>query len=60
LRGVFSDIDTRAVLRLPGTQPDDILDAYVAAWTAQRWLARMPLRLGGDLDVRGLHMEMIA
>jgi predicted RNase H-like nuclease len=36
LRGVFSDVDAHAARRLPGTQPDDILDAYVAAWTASR------------------------
>jgi predicted RNase H-like nuclease len=60
LRGVFSDIDARADGRLPGTQPDDILDAYVAAWTAGRWFAQTHIRLGGDLDARGLRMEMIA
>ena len=60
LRGVFSDIDALAVPRLLGTQPDDILDAFVAVWTAQRWFARTHLRLGGDLDARGLRMEMIA
>ena len=60
LRGVFSDIDARSALHLPGTQPDDILDAYVAVWTAQRWIAHKHLQLGGDLDARGLRMEMIA
>ena len=60
LRRVFPDIDARVVLRPAGTRPDDILDAYVAAWTAQRWIAHTCIRLGGDLDARGLRMEMIA
>lgn len=59
LRGVFSDVDAHAARRLPGTQPDDILDAYVAAWTASRWLTRTHLQLGGDLDAHGLRMEMV-
>ena len=49
LRRAFADIDARAVLRLPGTRPDDILDAYVAAWTAQRWTTHTHSRLGESL-----------
>ena len=60
LRHLFPDVD-RALARRPGyVQPDDILDAYVAAWTARRFLDRTHLRLGGDRDRRGLQMEIIA
>jgi len=60
LRGPFPDVDNVSVDRPPGTGPDDVLDAFVAAWTARRWLANDFVRLGGDLDERGLRMEMIA
>ena len=60
LRRVFPDVDAGLARRPSGTQPDDILDAYVAAWTARRWLDGTHLRPGGDLDSRGLRMEMIA
>jgi predicted RNase H-like nuclease len=43
-----------------GAKHDDVLDAMVGAWTARRYVARTHLRLGGELDERGLRMEMIA
>lgn len=43
-----------------GAQPDDILDAAVAAWTAHRRLIGKAFSLPADppLDARGLRMEM--
>jgi predicted RNase H-like nuclease len=46
--------------RAPGTQPDDVLDALVLAWTARRYLGGSCLRLGGELDATGLRMEVVA
>jgi predicted RNase H-like nuclease len=43
-----------------GAGSDDVLDAFAAAWTAQRYVARTHVQLGGDLDERGLRMEVIA
>ncbi|HXX90480.1 MAG TPA: DUF429 domain-containing protein [Acidimicrobiales bacterium] len=60
LRTVFHDVDDVTSVRLPRTNPDDILDALVAAWSARRWMTGTYKRLGGDLDERGLRMEMIA
>jgi predicted RNase H-like nuclease len=60
LRSAFSDIDLHAGKRVPGTNADDILDAFVAAWSARRWVNNTYRRLGGELDDRGLRMEMIA
>jgi predicted RNase H-like nuclease len=60
LRGPFPDIDARSLLRPVGAAPDDVLDAFAAAWSARRWTAGRHERLGGDLDQRGLRMEMIA
>jgi len=54
LSRLFPDVDVGLARRPSGTQPDDILDAYVAAWTARRWLDGTHLRLGGDLAVRSL------
>ena len=59
LRTAFTDVDNHAGQRLSGTHPDDILDAFVAAWSARRWAAGIHRQLGGDLDDRGLRMEMI-
>jgi predicted RNase H-like nuclease len=60
LRSVFPAIELQSVVDLDGVAPDDVLDAFVAAWTARRWLARDCEEIGGDLDERGLRMEMIA
>jgi len=52
--------DEHAEKRIAGTQPDDVLDAFVAAWSALRWLAKTHIQLGGELDRNGIRMEMIA
>jgi predicted RNase H-like nuclease len=43
-----------------GARRDDILDAFAGAWTARRHAAARHLQLGGDVDARGLRMEVIA
>jgi predicted RNase H-like nuclease len=43
-----------------GARCDDVLDAMVGAWTARRYVDRAHLHLGGELDERGLRMEVIA
>jgi len=43
-----------------GAGRDDVLDALVGAWTARRYVAGAHLHLGGELDQRGLRMEIIA
>ena len=43
-----------------GAQPEDVLDAVVGAWTARRLVEGTALRLGGELDARGLRTEVIA
>ncbi len=43
-----------------GAQADDVLDAFAGAWTARRYAAREHLQLGGELDGRGLRMEVVA
>jgi len=60
LRAVFPDIDMHVGVRTGEAGPDDIIDAFAVAWSARRWLARTYLRLGGDLDGRGLRMEIVA
>jgi len=53
----------RAILQAPaptGAKHDDVLDALIGAWTARRRAAGLHTRLGGDLDGRGLRMEIIA
>ena len=60
LRKAFVDIDSHAVARITGARPDDVLDAFVAAWSARRWVVGAHVQLGGDPDERGLRMEIIA
>jgi predicted RNase H-like nuclease len=43
-----------------GAHADDVLDAFAGAWTARRIAAGESLRLGGDVDDRGLRMEVLA
>jgi predicted RNase H-like nuclease len=53
----------RAVLERPppaGAKRDDVVDALIGAWTARRRAAGLHVRLGGDMDARGLRMEIIA
>jgi hypothetical protein len=49
---------TEGELSLSGS--DDLLDAFVAAWSARRWWADEYRRLGGEVDERGLRMQIIA
>jgi predicted RNase H-like nuclease len=60
LKYVFPSVDEISGPRIPGTRPDDVLDALVAAWSAHRWLDGRHVQLGGDIDRRGLRMEIIA
>jgi len=57
---VFGDVQDHVHQRLGGVATHDIVDAFVAAWSARRWIARAHQQLGGELDERGLRMEMIA
>jgi predicted RNase H-like nuclease len=56
LRPLFGDVE----LRLPGARPDDVLDAYVLAWTAERFARGEHLVHGdGERDERGLLMRIV-
>jgi predicted RNase H-like nuclease len=44
----------------PKTQADDVLDAFAGAWTARRLARGCALRVGGEVDARGLRMEVVA
>jgi predicted RNase H-like nuclease len=59
LRSAFGD---RGAPGAPpaGAKRDDVLDALVGAWTARRFVAGAHLHLGGQLDERGLRMEITA
>ncbi len=53
----------RSILEGPppaGAKRDDVVDALIGAWTARRRAAGLQVRLGGDMDARGLRMEIIA
>jgi predicted RNase H-like nuclease len=57
-------LDARAIVakhRSGGVQPDDILDALVACWTAERVLRQLAQRFPKDpmIDSRGLRMEIV-
>jgi predicted RNase H-like nuclease len=43
-----------------GAAPDDLLDAAILCWTAQRLVDGTALVLGGERDERGLRMEITA
>jgi predicted RNase H-like nuclease len=43
-----------------GARADDVLDAFAGAWTARRHAAGDHLGLGGQIDDRGLRMEVLA
>jgi len=60
LSPAFPDVAGHLAARPRGVASDDLLDAFAAAWTARRWLDGTSRRLGGDLDARGLRMEIIA
>jgi predicted RNase H-like nuclease len=60
LRLPFGDV-TSLVERPPtGAAPDDVFDALAGAWTARRYAAGTCLRLGGEVDEKGLRMEVVA
>lgn len=62
LQRAFGGLDVSRWLEPPppGAGRDDVLDAFAGAWTARRYAAGAHMRLGGDLDERGLRMEIIA
>ncbi len=59
---VFGHSELEAHLRRPppGARADDVLDAFAGAWTARRLALGCAVRVGGELDARGLRMEMVA
>jgi predicted RNase H-like nuclease len=59
LRCAFPELGAIADIRPKGTQPDDVLDALVGAWTARRYVTGLHVRLGGETDETGLRMEVI-
>ena len=60
LRTVFPDIDVNVAPRRRGVRPDDVVDAYVVAWSARRFVRGAHLQLGGGTDACGLRMEINA
>jgi predicted RNase H-like nuclease len=59
LRSEFPDVESVSTPRIRGTQPDDVLDAFVGAWSARRYATGTHLQLGGEVDGTGLRMEMV-
>jgi predicted RNase H-like nuclease len=59
---VFGHRELAAHLRQapPGARVDDVLDAFAGAWTARRLARGCAVRVGGEVDARGLRMEMVA
>jgi len=60
LARVFRDAAWHADHPPRGARADDVLDAFAGAWSARRLASGTHLRLGGDLDERGLRMEIVA
>jgi predicted RNase H-like nuclease len=60
LSAVFGDVERHATHPPVGSKVDDVLDAFVGAWTATRYAAGTHQTLGGELDAVGLRMEMVA
>jgi predicted RNase H-like nuclease len=60
LTRVFDDTAGYAACPPSGARADDVLDAFAGAWTARRFARGAHVRLGGELDARGLRMEVIA
>jgi predicted RNase H-like nuclease len=62
LGAVFGPEEIEHHVRRPpqGARADDVLDAFAGAWTARRFAAGAHLHLGGQLDERGLRMEVVA
>ena len=59
LREAFPDVDVHLAAPHRGAKSDDVLDAFATAWTARRVLAGTAEHVGGDLDGRGLRMEIV-
>ena len=60
LRPLFGELDRWLADRPRGTQPDDVLDAAVLAWTARRHLVGRTTTLGdGTHDAHGLPMQIV-
>jgi predicted RNase H-like nuclease len=59
LRTPFPDIDELLTQPHRGAKSDDVLDAFATAWTARRVVAGTAEHIGGDLDERGLRMEIV-
>ncbi len=59
---VFGHGELEAHLRRPpsGARTDDVLDAFAGAWTARRLASGCAVRVGGQVDARGLRMEVVA
>ncbi len=59
--GVYVPTRQEAGRVAPPARPDDVLDATVAAWTAQRFVEGKSGRLPPEppTDARGLRMEMV-
>jgi predicted RNase H-like nuclease len=56
LEPIFGTLDTS----LPGAKADDVVDAYAALWTAERFAAGDHVVLGdGARDERGLVMRIV-
>ncbi len=60
LAAIFGDVVSLLDPPPTGAKADDVLDAMAGAWTARRYAARTHVQLGGELDERGLRMEIIA
>ncbi len=59
-RAEFGDVAPLIDGTTPGAARDDVFDALVLAWTARRYVAGNCVRLGGEVDGRGLRMEICA
>jgi predicted RNase H-like nuclease len=60
LRAAFGDVGDDIDRPVPGAAPDDVVDAFVAAWSARRLALGSAIRLGGEVDEQGLRMEIVA
>ena len=62
LGAAFGDEALAAHLRArpPQARVDDVLDAFAGAWTARRLARGCAERIGGEVDARGLRMEVVA
>jgi predicted RNase H-like nuclease len=62
LRAVFGRHQIERLGERPprGARVDDVLDAFAGAWTARRFAVGGHRQFGGQLDERGLRMEVVA